>query len=65
MDCADESSVRYQFSSHAVQLLVSDQTGASPLRSGSRYDSAEADTAILHCLLLNQKTALLQGSAAA
>ena len=63
VDCADESSVRYQFSSHAVQLLVSDQTGASPLRSGNRYDSAEADTAILHCLLLNQKTALLQSAA--
>ena len=63
VDCADESSVRYQFSSHAVQLLVSDQTGASPLRSGSRYDMAETDTAILHCLLLNQKTELLRSAA--
>ena len=63
VDCADESSVRYQFSSHAAQLLVSDQTGASPLRSGSRYDIAEVDTTILHCLLLNQKTELLRSAA--
>lgn len=63
VDCGDESSVRYQFSSHGVQLLVSDQTGTSPLRSGSRYDIAEVDTTILHCLLLNGKTALLQSAA--
>ena len=63
VDCADESSVRYQFSSHAAQLRVSDQTGASPLRSGSRYDIAEVDTTILHCLLLNQKTELLRSAA--
>ena len=63
VDCTDESSVRYQFSSHAVQLLVSDQTGASPLRSGSRYDSTEADTTILHCLLLNQKKELPRSAA--
>ena len=63
VDCADESSVRYQFSSHAAQLLVSDQAGASPLRSGSRYDIAEVDTTILHCLLLNQKTELLRSAA--
>ncbi len=62
VDCGDESAVQYQFSSHGVQLLVSDQTGAAPLRD-SRADTAEADSTVLHCLLLNQKTALLQSAA--
>ena len=63
VNCGDESSVQYQFSSHAVQLLVSDQTGSSPIRSGSHVDTAEADSTVLHCLLLNQKTELLQSAA--
>ena len=62
VDCGDESAVQYQFSSHGVQLLVSDQTGAAPLRD-SRADTAEADSTVLHCLLLNQKTKLLQSAA--
>ncbi|MCI2057944.1 MAG: ABC transporter substrate-binding protein [Oscillibacter sp.] len=61
--CEEEDAARYQFTSHAVQLLVCDLTGTQPLSATGSFEFSDADTTILQYLGFNLRRPLFADSA--
>jgi peptide/nickel transport system substrate-binding protein len=58
VECANEDAVRYQFTSHAIQLITADLTGTSPLSVAGAFTVRDADTTTLQYLGFNTANAL-------
>ena len=59
MDCAGPDAARYQFTSHAVQLITADLTGTAPLSATGRFTVQDADTTVLQYVGVNLQNSLL------
>ena len=59
VDCASSDAARYQFTSHAVQLITADLTGTAPLSATGRFTVQDADTTVLQYVGINFQNALL------
>ena len=53
----DRESMLYQFTSHDVQLITADLTGASPIGATGNVIFQDADTTVLQYLGLNVRRA--------
>lgn len=54
---ADRESMLYQFTSHDVQMITADLTGASPISATGNVSFQEADTTVMQYLGLNTRRA--------
>lgn len=61
--CDDSEAARYQFTSHAVQLLSTDLTGTDPLSATGSFAFLDADTTVLQYVGLNLSRSLLSDAA--
>ena len=59
VDCAGPDAARYQFTSHAVQLITADLTGTAPLSATGRFTVQDADTTVLQYVGVNLQNSLL------
>jgi len=53
VDCAGEDDIRYQFTTHAVQLMTADLTGVNSFTASGDVDVWDADTTILQYIGFN------------
>jgi peptide/nickel transport system substrate-binding protein len=51
--CGDSDAIRYQFTSHAVQLITADLTGENPVSATGSFSFHDADTTILQYVGFN------------
>lgn len=63
VDCANADTVRYQFTSHTVQLIAADLTGVSPLSAAGSFEFQDADTTVLQYVGFNVSRPLLSDPA--
>lgn len=59
LDCANSDSARYQFTSHAVQLITADLTGTAPLSATGSFTFRDADTTAMQYIGFNLQRSLL------
>lgn len=53
VSCRDLDALRYQFSSHTVQMITADLTGNTPVSTGGGVKTYDANTAVLQYLGFN------------
>ena len=63
VNCTDQDSVRFQFTSHAVQLITSDLTGTDPISATGKFEFYDADTTVLQYLGFNLSRPLFADTA--
>ncbi len=62
--CDSNDAGRYQFTSHAVQLITNDLTGVSPLSATGSFEFYDADTTILQYIGFNIHHSIFSNAAA-
>lgn len=63
VDCTTTDVVRYQFTSHAVQLITADLTGVSSMSAAGNFAFQDADTTVLQYVGFHTNHALLSDPA--
>lgn len=61
--CTGSDALRYQFTSHAVQLITADLTDSEPLSAAGSFSSTDADTSVLQYIGFNVQRELLSDPA--
>jgi len=61
--CQDADAVRYQFTSHSIQLISADLTGSTPVSTTGSFSFQDADTTILQYVGFNTRRTLFADAA--